>query len=99
MSTLLEPPRVTRPAEPPSLPAVDAAPVDDLLWEDSEDLDERFPWLRLIAIGIVLGFLIGLPLIPTSGTAFANLGEIAGAYGCPFHAPSLTDTRSFTIAQ
>lgn len=100
MAIVLEPRERTAPAG--DLPASVADPAwEDDGWEISADgSEENFPWLRLMAIGVVIGFLVGLPLIPTSDTTLTNFGEIAGAYGCPFHAgPIATDTTTFTISQ
>lgn len=100
MATVLEPRERTAPAG--DLQASVVGPAwDDHGWEvPVDEPDEKFPWLRLIAIGVVVGFLVGLPLIPSSETTLTNLGEIAGAYGCPFHAgPIATDTTPFTISQ
>ena len=106
MATLLDrPPIETRPAaqadEPtrrdrssapivagaPGLPA-ELAPVE--LEPAEEAAGVEAPWLRIILIGVLVGVLIGLPVLPNAERIVAAYGEFAVAYGLPCHAPPTT---------
>ena len=67
-----------------SAPAGDwiVAPEEDLDWDEAEP---SFPWARLLLIGALLGIGVGLPLVPSSDTVLAFVGNVAGALGCPYH--------------
>ncbi len=69
------------------LPA-ELAPAELELAEEATGVEA--PWLRIILIGVLVGVLIGLPVLPNAERIVAAYGEFAVAYGLPCHAPPTT---------
>ena len=69
------------------LPA-DLAPAELAPAEEATGVEA--PWLRIILIGVLVGVLIGLPVLPNAERIVAAYGDFAVAYGLPCHAPPTT---------
>ena len=75
------------PAQFERAPAVPVVSGDGIADEPERGYGIDAPWLRVILIGVLTGFLIALPVLPNADRVLTAFGEFAVAYGLPCHAP------------